>query len=62
MRHVCLTRLTAQGQIYMRDAHLRHSTVDRRAQEKVKTNYESVVSQTFGIDADIIERARSYLK
>ncbi len=62
MRHVCITRLGDNGQIYMRDQHLRHSTAERRAQEKITTRYEAVVADTFGISAAVVERARSYLK
>jgi len=61
MRHVCITRLEGNGQIYMRDAHLRYSTAERRAQEKIQHNYAHVVSHTFGIRADIVERARNYI-
>ncbi len=61
MRHLCVTKLGPDGHVYVRDKHLRHSTIGRRSQEKLKIDYEGVVERTFGIDRNVVVRARSYL-
>lgn len=61
MRHLCVTRLSDAGHVYLRDAHLRHSTIDKKSKEKLKTGFEKTVSETFGIDGKIIECARDYI-
>ena len=61
MRHLCVTKLCGDGRVYVRDAHLRHSTLRRRSQEKLKTDYGGTVEKTFGIHRRVVDRARSCL-
>lgn len=58
MRHLCITRLERNGHIYLRDAHLKHSTPEKRSREKIERDFERVVQRTFGIDESIVLRAR----
>jgi len=62
MRHLCITSLKQDGRIYIRDFHLRHMSGDRRTQTKIKQNYEKIVSETFGLNADLIERALNHVR
>lgn len=61
MRHLCITRLGENGHIFMRDSHIRHSTAERRSQEKLSRNVRQIVHETFNIDESLVEHARSYL-
>lgn len=59
MNQLLVTRLERNGHVYLRDTHLKHSTVENRSREKIDRNFEKVVQRTFGIDEGVVERAMS---
>jgi arylamine N-acetyltransferase len=61
MRHLCVTQLRKEGRVYMRDRHLRFMTSEKKSQTKLAKDYERVVSDTFGLDETLIDKARSII-
>jgi len=57
MNQLCVTRLKSCGHVYLRDVHLKHSTIERRSREKIERDFEKVVENTFGIDERVVEQA-----
>ena len=57
MNRILVTRLEKSGHVYLRDMHLKHSTIEKRSREKIDRNYERMVEKTFGIDERIVEQA-----
>lgn len=61
MRHPCISRITADGQIFMRDGVMRKNEKDFSYQEIIKNTFAEKVSKAFGIESRIVDRALSYL-
>jgi hypothetical protein len=57
MRHLCATRLSEDGFLYLRDSFLRRTAHESKRQENIKTDFESRVAKLFGIDAGIVKQA-----
>lgn len=57
MRHPCISTLTEDGQIFMRDGLLRRISGRDRAQAKIREDFASKVSALFGIAPSVTEAA-----
>lgn len=57
MKQILITRLERNGHVYLRDTHLKHSTVEKRSRVKIEQDFEKVVQRTFGIDSRVVEQA-----
>ncbi len=57
MRHLCATRLSDDGFLYLRDSFLRATAHEDKRQENIKTDYELRVSKIFGIVPEIVKQA-----
>lgn len=57
MRHACASRMTPDGQIYLRDDRIRMIRTDALKQEKLDGNMEETIKRNFGIDPKIVEAA-----
>lgn len=57
MRHPCVSTLTEDGQLFMRDGLLRNISRGDRAQERIEKEFASKVSALFGIDPRVVEAA-----
>lgn len=62
MRHPCISRMTENGQIFMRDKVLRSNKKNGRLQESIAKKFEDTVSDLFDVDKKIVERAVSCIK
>lgn len=58
MRHLCISRVTEQGQLYVRDQALRMIRPEGVGTASVRTSFEHEVERHFGIDPRIVAQAR----
>lgn len=58
MRHICVSRQTASGQLYVRDGKLRLMKDSSVARDRLDSRFADEVSRLFGIDRSLAELAR----
>ena len=61
MRHMCASRLTEAGQLYLRDGVMRGIRRDGQRQERVRAKLSEVVAGSFGVDPRLVDAARDYI-
>lgn len=59
MRHPCISKMTADGQLFMRDGVMRRGKRDCREQETIINAFAGRVSKAFGIDSKTVDHALS---
>jgi arylamine N-acetyltransferase len=57
MRHLCVTRLSENGYMYLRDNFLRRVSSGEKAQTRIKRNFDAEVAKVFGISEEIVRLA-----
>jgi len=62
MNNLLLTRLTPQGHLYIKNHHLRMKGAHGKANENIRSGFESRIEADFGIPADVTAQAREYLE
>lgn len=62
MRHLCVSRLTDEGQLYMRDGMMRLVDGKRKSQDRIATRFSSEVEKAFHIDRRIVSLAEDAVR
>lgn len=62
MNGICLTKISKNGYIYIRNNFMREQTLEKKKNYNLKKNYHEMVGKLFGIDKDVIEQAKAALK
>lgn len=62
MRHLCVSRQTHEGQIFMRDGMVRLVGGARKQQDRIHANACAEIERWFGIDANIAARAEEAVR
>ncbi|MFH1829871.1 MAG: arylamine N-acetyltransferase [Pseudomonadota bacterium] len=62
MRHLCVSRQTGTGQLFMRDGVVRFTDKTKRAQDRIGRNFSREIEKAFGIDMRIVSAAQDALK
>ena len=62
MNNLLLTRLTPQGHLYIKNHHLRMKGAHGKANENIRSGFESRIEADFGIPADVTAQAREHLE
>lgn len=57
MRHLCVTRLSEDGYLYLYDKFLRSTTVSGKKQENIKSSYDKRITEAFHISPKIVKLA-----
>ncbi|MBN1282332.1 MAG: arylamine N-acetyltransferase [Proteobacteria bacterium] len=61
MRHLCVSRQTAEGQLYMRDGRVRRVRGGDRNQVRLGSDFAEEVERAFGVDRRLVSMARDAL-
>ncbi len=61
MRHLCATRLSDDGFLYLRDSFVRLTAHENKKQENIKADYELRVGRLFGIAPEVVRQAAEIL-
>lgn len=62
MNNLLLTRLTPQGHLYIKNHHLRMKGAQGKANENIRSGFESRIAAEFGIPPDVTAQAREHLE
>jgi arylamine N-acetyltransferase len=62
MNNLLLTRLTPEGHLYIKNHHLRMRGPQGKANENIRTDFESRIATEFGISPEITAQAREHLE
>jgi arylamine N-acetyltransferase len=62
MNNLLLTRLTPHGHLYIKNHHLRMKGPQGKANENIRTDFESRIETEFGISPEISAQAREHLE
>jgi len=62
MRHMCASRQTQDGQLYMRDGRLRRLREGEKRQVRLDSGFADEVERVFGIDRSLVSMAHDALK
>lgn len=62
MRHPCISQMTPEGQIFMRDMKLRVNKRDEKSQETLRKNFLTRIEKTFKINSRLAAAAMDYAK
>lgn len=57
MHHICVSRQTAEGQLFMRDGLMRRGTRDGQSQEVIRNHFAARIEKGFGIDGRLVMNA-----
>lgn len=61
MRHLCVTRLSEDGYLYLRDRHLRHTGRAGKRQENIGAFYDKKVAEAFKMSQKIVSLASNII-
>lgn len=61
MRHLCITRLSEDGYLYLRDKFLRHTTAHDKKQENITINYDNRIADLFNLSQDVVKLASNII-
>ena len=62
MNNLLLTRLTGEGHLYVKNHHLRIRSGSKKVNENIRKELEERISREFGIPAELVSEAKSYLE
>jgi len=62
MNNLLLTRLTGEGHLYVKNHHLRIRSGSKKVNENIRRELEERISREFGIPAELVSEAKSYLE
>ncbi|MFA4875000.1 MAG: arylamine N-acetyltransferase, partial [bacterium] len=62
MRHMCASRQTADGQLYVRDGLMRVVRGDSSSQERMKSGFADEIEKCFGIERRLVSLAHDAVK
>jgi arylamine N-acetyltransferase len=62
MRHLCASRMSAEGQLFLRDGRLRRIDGVVEGQERVASGLAAAVERHFGIDHGLVARAEEVVR
>ena len=58
MHGIVLTKIQKDGMIYMHNDYLKITSIEGQQKQRVKSNYLTVVQQSFGFDPELVEHAQ----
>lgn len=58
MHGIVLTKVQKDGMIYMHNDYLKITSIEGQQTQRLKSNYLSVVQQTFGLNPELVEQAQ----